>query len=66
VLSISSFRGCEKRFGYINFTDIVEFKEKQKVPHSYSRAEENARFDNGVRDDAIKGENAFGMSKLMP
>ena len=28
---------------YYSFT-VVEFKEKQKVPHSYSRAEENARF----------------------
>ena len=28
-------------------------KEKQKVPHSYSRAEESARFANGVRDDDL-------------
>ena len=41
-------------FGYIDFTDTVDFKEKQKVPHSYLRAEENARFANGVRDDEIK------------
>ena len=41
-------------FGYSDFTDAVDFKEKQKVPHSYSRAEENARFANGVRDDEIK------------
>jgi hypothetical protein len=54
VVRISSFGACENRFGYINFTDIVEFKEKQKVPHSYSRAEENARFANGVRDDDMK------------
>ena len=36
------------------FTDTVEIKEKQKFPHSYSRAEENARFANGVRDDETK------------
>jgi hypothetical protein len=41
-------------FGYSDFTDAVDFKEKQKVPHSYSRAEENARFADGVRDDEIK------------
>jgi len=46
--------------GYIDFT------EKQKVPHSYSRAEENARFANGVRDDErkknyIKPEIAGGL-----
>ena len=29
---------------YIDFANTVDFKEKQKVPHSYSRAEENARF----------------------
>jgi hypothetical protein len=40
--------------GYIDFTDPVVFKEKQKVPHSYSRAVENARFANGVRDDETK------------
>jgi hypothetical protein len=41
-------------FGYSDFTDAVDFKEKQKVPHSYSRAEENARFADGVRDDEIE------------
>jgi hypothetical protein len=40
-----------KRARLYYFTDTVDFKEKQKVPHSYSRAEENARFANGVRDD---------------
>ena len=41
-------------FGYSDFTDAVDFKEKQKVPHSYSRAEENARFADGVRDGEIE------------
>jgi hypothetical protein len=36
------------------FHRCADFKEKQKVPHSYSRAEENARFANGVRDDEAK------------
>jgi hypothetical protein len=31
-------------FGYIDFTDTAECEEKQKIPYSYSRAEENARF----------------------
>ena len=41
----------------LDFPDLENFKEKQKVPHSYSRAEENARFGDGVRDDdlLIKG-----------
>jgi len=55
-----------RRGAYIDFTDTVEFREKQKVPHSYSRAlpihaksgrerePENARFANGVRDDETK------------
>ena len=34
-------------------TDAVDLKEKHKVPHSYSRAEENARFVDGARDDEI-------------
>ena len=42
------------RIWLYRFHRYVEFKEKQKVPHSYSRAEENARFANGVRDDEIK------------
>jgi len=41
-------------FGHSDFTDTADFKRKQKVPHSYSRAEENARLANGVRDDEIK------------
>ena len=32
-----------QKHGYIDFIVTVNFKEKQKVPHSYSRAEENAR-----------------------
>jgi hypothetical protein len=36
------------------FANKVDCKKKQKVPHSYSRAEENARFANGVRDDETK------------
>src|SRR5438270_9958373 len=43
------------RIWLYRFHRYVEFKEKQKVPHSYSRAEENARFANGVRDDALRG-----------
>ena len=34
-------------------TDAVDLEEKHKVPHSYSRAEENARFLDGARDDEI-------------
>jgi len=38
----------------ISTLQLLRLKEKQKVPHSYSRAEENARFANGVRDDETK------------
>jgi len=37
-------RGKGYFYDYIDFANTVDFKEKQKVPHSYSRAEENARF----------------------
>ncbi len=63
VDSRSVFFGHIDFTDYIDFADTAEFKGKQKVPHSYSRAlpihaksgrerePENARFANGVRDD---------------
>jgi hypothetical protein len=33
------------------FTNTVDSSKKHKVPHSYSSAEENASFVDGVRDD---------------
>jgi hypothetical protein len=33
-------------------------QEKHKVPHSYSRAEENARFVDGIRDDEFEKDYA--------
>jgi hypothetical protein len=63
VDSRSVFFGHIDFTDYIDFADTAEFKGKQKVPHSCSRAlpihaksgrerePENARFANGVRDD---------------
>jgi hypothetical protein len=35
-----------------------------KVPHSYSRAEENARFADGVRDDEMKRDYVRSWNKM--
>jgi len=39
---------------YIDSQIPLSSERKQNVPHSYSRAGENARFANGVRDDETK------------
>jgi hypothetical protein len=51
---------AERRDGIASRIDLAKavhrsrnFADKHKVPHSYSRAEENARFVDGVRDDEI-------------
>jgi hypothetical protein len=52
VDSRSVFFGHIDFTGYIDFADTAEFKGKQKVPHSYSRALKKTRASlNGVRDD---------------
>ena len=37
--------------GLLGFTDTVDFQDSIRSLTSYSRAEENARFVDGVRDD---------------
>ena len=52
VASRSVFFGHIDFTDYIDFADTAEFKGKQKVPHSYSRALKKTRASlNGVRDD---------------
>ena len=50
----------------VDFADTADFKEKHKVPHSYSPAEENARFAIGVRDDEIKKRSRFNSPEIAP
>jgi hypothetical protein len=52
VDSRSVFFGHIDFTDYIDFADTAEFKGKQKVPHSYSRALKKTRASlNRVRDD---------------